>query len=539
MAEKIVLRNKEAREKLKRGVDLCADLVGSTMGPWGRNIAIEWIGKWPHFVDDGVTVARKIEVGDETENLGILTLVNAATTTDDDIGDGTTAAVVLARAIINDVFKKLDDNEGLLGGSNFNVVQAYKDINEWAEKVIEEIDRRKKLIETEEELIKIATISAKDKHLGELIGKMMWKLGKNGHVTVEDSYIDGIEADVIEGLHFYGKPAADFMLGEHKEAKMENVPIFVTNYTIEDLGQFYRMKAGIKDLTIDDFIKSGQRELVFIAPDFGQVFLKEAFGNFRHRGIKLLALKVKSLTDDQIEDIAVYVGSTFVDKRKDHKLNQATKEDWGRASFVSYSKEKVAILGGKGKKEDIEKRVEDLKIQRKKEEDDLFQKKLDRRISALSQGVGIIKIGSDSDIRKIFLVKKAEDSKNSCRAALEDGIVKGGGLCLKEIAEALPENILTEALKSPYNQIQYNAGGNLKIGDEVIDAASVIKTSLRNAASVASTFIMCGGSIATKRRDLFDDMVANMREDERFKSLLPEKDREKETDEWRENAANF
>lgn len=537
--EKIILFGKEAREKLKKGLDICADLVGSTMGPWGRNVAIEWIGKWPYYVDDGVTVARKIELKDETENLGLLTLVNAATRTDDDVGDGTTAAIVLARAIIDDVFKKLNEEEGLIGGKKFNVVDGYKEINKWAKKVIEEIDKRKRLIETEKDLISIAEIAAKDKELGEMIGKIMWKLGKNGHITVEDSYIEGIKAEIIEGLYFYGKPAADFMFDEHKEAKLENVPILITNYTIDNLVQFFRMKSGQKELAVDEWIKEGQKDLVFIAPDFGQTFLKECFGNFKHRNIRLLALKVKSLTDDQIEDIAIYCGADFIDTRKDYKLNQIEKSNWGKADFVSYSKEKVTILGGKGRKENIDKRIQDLIVQKEQEEDELFQKKLDRRISALSQGVGIIKIGSESDIRKMYLVKKAEDAKNSAKLAFEDGIVKGGGLCLKEISEELPENILTSALKAPYRQIQENAGGELEIGDDVYDAAMVIKTSLRNAASVASTFIMCGGSIATKRRDLFDDMLSNMRQDERFKSLLPERDREKETDEWRENAANF
>ena len=539
MAEKIVLFDKEARDKLKRGVDVCANLVGSTMGPWGRNVAIEWIGKWPHFVDDGVTVARKIELKDETENLGLLALVNAATTTDDDIGDGTTAAVVLARAMIDEVFNQLNIQDNVFEKGKFNVVQAYREINEWTEKVIAEVDKRKKLIETEEDLIRVATISAKDKKLGEMIGKTMWKLGVNGHVTVEDSYVEGIEAEVIEGLHFYGKPAGDFMYDQHKEAKMENVPILVTNHNIEDLNQFMRRKGGTDGLAINDWVMKGQKDIVLIAPDFGQLAIKQCSDGFQKANVRILALKVKSLTDDQIEDVAIYCGSTFVDKRKNQYLNQIAEGDWGKADFLTYSKEKVAILGGKGNKETIQKRVDDLKIQRKKEDDELFQKKLDRRISALSQGVGLVKIGTESDIKKIYLVKKAEDAKNSARAALEDGIVKGGGLCLKEIAEELPENILTEALKAPYNQIQQNAGGDLEIGEDVIDAAKVIKTSLRNAASVASTFIMCGGSIATKRRDLFDDMVANMREDERFKSLLPEKDREKEDDSWRKNAANY
>lgn len=537
--KKIVHSGKEARDKLKKGIDLCADMVGTTMGPWGRNIAIEWTGKWPHYVDDGVTVARKLEVDDETENLGLLTLVNAATTTDDDAGDGTTAAVVLARAMISEVFSRIDEEESLIGGSKFNVPQAYRDINQWTDKVIEEIDKRKKPIETEADLIRVATISAKDDKLGEMIGKMMWKLGKNGHVTVEDSYVEGIQADVIEGLHFYGKPAAEFMLDEKREAKLENSPILVTNRTINDLAQFTREKGGIKDLAINDLIANGQRDLVFIAPDFGNTFLTEAYGNFNKRQIRLLAIKAKSLTDDQLEDISIYCGATFIDGRKDHKLNQITQEDWGRANFLTYSKEKTAILGGGGDKETIEKRVEDLKAQRVKEEDDLFKKKLDRRISALSQGVGVIKVGTESDIKKIHLIKKAEDAKNSARAALEDGIVKGGGLTLKEIAEELEDNIITTALKAPYEQIKKNAGGEIEIGEDVIDAASVIKTSLRNAASVASTFIMTDGSIAVKRRDLMDDLLDNIKEDQRFEQRLPPRDREKETDEWREQASNF
>ena len=537
MAVKIIHRGKQAREKLKRGIDLAADLIGATMGPWGRVIAIEWIGKWPHFTDDGSTVAGKIEVEDETENIGVMTIADAAKKTDYGAGDGTTTAAVLTRAIISDVFKKLDTETHIIGGNPFNVVQAYKDIKFWAGKVIEEIDKEKKNIETKEDLDRVCIISAKSEELGMKVSDMMWRMGKNGHITIEDSTIPGIDAQVVDGLHFYGKPAADFMFDEKQEAKLSNVPVFVTNDKVEGLPQFFRSNKP-DDMCFNDFIKGGQKEMVVIAPDFGKDFMDECLGNWNLRRIRILAIKVKSLTPEQIEDIAVYTGANFIDSRRGHKFSQSTQSDWGTITQIKYSRDRVSIIGGGGTKEVVERRVEDIKNLLKKEDDDLFQKKYERRISALSGGVGIIRVGG-SEIEKIYIIKKLEDAKNSARLAMEDGIIRGGGIVLKEIAERFEENILTNALKSPYEQIQTNAGGFLEIGEDVFDAAKVTKEAVKNACDTAATFIMVGGSIATKRRDLFDDMLDNMREDERFKSLLPSRDRDKEQDSWREKAANY
>lgn len=539
MAVKIINLGQAARVKLKRGIDLAADLIGATMGPWGRVIAIEWIGKWPHFTDDGSTVAGKIEVEDETENIGVMTIADAAKKTDYAAGDGTTTAAVLTRAIIEEVFKKLDtQTKGhVIGGNPFNVVQAYKDIKFWAGRVIEEIDKEKKNIETKEDLDRICIISAKSDELGMKVSDMMWKMGKHGHITIEDSTISGIDAQVVDGLHFYGKPAADFMFDEKLEAKLANAPILVTLDKVDGLPQFFRSTRP-DDMCFNDFIKKGQKEIVVVAPDFGKDFIDECLGNWNLRRIRILALKVRSLTPEQVEDIAIYTGATFIDSRKGHKFNQVTEEDFGEANQIKYSRERVSVIGGRGTKEAVEKRVADIKALLAKEDDDLFQKKYERRMSALSGGVGIIRVGG-SEIEKIYIIKKLEDAKNSARLAMEDGMIRGGGIVLKEIAERLEENILTEALKAPYEQIQVNAGGFLEIGDDVFDAAKVTKEAVKNACDTAATFIMTGGSIATKRRDLFDDMLANMREDERFKELLPPPDRDRETDAWREKSGNY
>ena len=535
---KIVLQGKEAREKLKKGVDVCVNMVGATMGPWGRNIAIEWVNRWPYFVDDGVTVARKLEVDDETENLGLLALVNAATRTDDDAGDGTTAAVVLGGAIINEVFKKVDDDEGVVGGARYNVVQAYKDINHWAKIVLEEIDKVKKPITKKEELERVAVISAKDEELGKVIAEMMWKLGKYGFIKVEDSFIRGVHHEIVEGLHFNGRHVADFMANAKKEVEAVDVPVIVTNYKIQNLSQFLRTAGKPRDFIFEDLNKQGKTEIVIISPEFSNETIVQFWQNQRS-GYKFIAISAKSLTNEQMEDVAVYTGASFIDMNKGYKLNQIAPEDLGKARKFLSAREKVSISGGGAAKEIVEKRVEALRDQLAKEDDDLFRKKLERRISALSGGVGLISIGSESDIRKNYLIKKAEDAKNSARAALEDGIIRGGGLVLKEIAERLPENILTKPLKVPYETIQENAGGHLEIAEDVFDAASVIKTAIKNACSVASVFIMTGGSIATKRKNLMDDLMAQIKEDERFQQKLPPKDQEKETDAWRENAGEF
>ena len=225
--------------------------------------------------------------------------------------------------------------------------------------------------------------------------------------------------------------------------------------------------------------------------------------------LKILAIKTAALTDKQLEDIAIYTGATFFDvANKDVQIDKATKEDFGYAVKVITDEDETIIIGGRGTKEEVEARIQDLKTERETVEDTpTFQKKLERRIASLSAGVGKIKVGATTDIERMYLKHKIEDAVNSSKVALEEGVVKGGGLALKEIADELPEgDILKESIKAPYEKIQENSGGELKIGKDILDPVKVVRVAFENACSMAGTFITTGGAVCWKRDDLEDKL---------------------------------
>src|SRR3990167_2317969 len=529
---KIIKSGKEARDAIKRGIDACANLVKTTLGPAGRNVLIWRQNQWPLSTDDGVTIAKKMDVVDETENLGLLTFVNGSIRANDIAGDGTTSTIIIAQKIIEEAFQQLD-----LSDSTFlkDIVIDSKGLSDEilrrGEEVCEKLDAMKKPIETREQLIRVAQIAVKDKEMGEVIGDMVWKLGRYAYVSVEDSYGSKIESDIINGLNFNGKPVVDWTFNDKREIDFPDTGIIVTNQEILDGFDFIRKVGEKQPAILLELLNSGTKTCVIFAPKFSIESMHQ-FAKWWAGGYNIIPIKVPSLTNEQLEDVAIYTGSTFVDTQKGSTISRLVLSDIGKAIRVHLKDEKVSLYGGGGTKQATEKRVEALKKQLEKEEDDLFKKKMERRLSALSCGIGKIRVGSDTDVKKGYLVKKIEDGVRATICAFEEGIIQGGGIPLKEIAESMDKNILTEALKAPHEQLKINGGKDFTVNEGVFDPIKVTKTAVKMACSVASMMVMTEGTIALKRLSLMDDLQAGIRTDKRFEDKIPERDLEKDRDDY-------
>ena len=523
---KIVNSNsEEVRAKLFTGVNKAADIVRITLGPAGRNVAIQKIGTWPLITNDGVTVLKKIELEDEIENEGAIYLANAAARTSEIAGDGTTTTAVLVQRIINDI-QKSKPQEG-------KYPTLRKEIHEWKDKVIEEIEKRAKTIETEEELYAVALSAGEDEAMAHEIAKIAHRIGAEGFIAVDDSGFTETKYETIDGMYarhvkvHYAHTVTNQAKGEAVLDKEGDayVPLIITNYDFTTGGEIYeRPSSG--DGIIKKLQKVGYKRVAIIAPKFddnaGRLFLKIA----QETGFMIVPLKASALTTDQLEDIAVYTGGKFIDKHTNDSVAYMEVSDCGRAEKVTANPFHTIIIGGQGNKEKVAKRITEIEQKIKDEQLVRMRKKMERRISSLKGGFGIITVGAETDVERMDKKRKIENAVNSTLAALDEGIVRGGGITLKEIAEELPHNVLTSALKAPYEQIQENAGEPFEVPENIYDAVKVTKTALKKACSIAGELIMVGGTIATKRKTLFDELQDQIIHDKRLDHNMPPKDRD-------------
>lgn len=503
---KLVERGSSARKKLKQGMNTVYDTVKDTLGPAGRNVVIEEKApKKPTITNDGISIAKRIVLKDEFEDLGGQILVNAALKTNDKVGDGTTTSMVLGMNIINEAFKEVGDQE-LDVSIKSNVMDIKRKIDENRIKVLEELDKMKKPVKNLEELTKVATAAVEDPEMGRVIAEMIDKIGVDGYITVESGFKDMVIPETIQGMKL---PVSylDSILAtnDRKEAIREDVRILVTNRDIEKQ----------KDLIpiMQKLLREGIQELVVFAPKFDKPVRPLIYFNVSSGKFYTLAVKSASLTDEQFEDLAIYTGAKFFDKREGEAGELGDKvsvKDLGKAQKIRVNEDDTVIIGGKGKASDVKAHIEKLKGNLEEEKTKPFQNKIKQRIASMSSGVGVIKVGAKTDVERNYIRLKVEDGVYATKAAVEDGVVPGGGLALKKVSEKLPKNILTEALKSPYNQIQENAGGKLKIGKDVLDPVKVVKTAFENACSMASVFITIESAVANECRDLEDNFQQAM-----------------------------
>lgn len=510
------LIGKKALDAVYRGVNHVLDAVGRTYGPEGRNALLfrTW-NRGSRITNDGVTVSECQEPKNQHERLAAEAFKEASRKTNEKVGDGTTLTTVLAGKLFNDVYHLISQQDSPIrvgGVSSVGVMTIKRTILQEAEKIKEKIKESAKKIESLEELERIATISVEDGKLGKVIASMAWEVGVDGFIDVVEGYKGEIETEVIKGMRFPAKvPAKGFVNNSARfEMIAKDCPVFITNYALDNAVQLGQ--------ALDGFLKNNPK-LIIIAPSFSESTLTALFtsmygiGNqgqkVKKPGVDLFPVAVPSLRTEQLEDLAVYCNARFIDKNKGHKLqgvspssfgfleklvvkDSEAKEDAmaiGGRGTISIPDDKIEVIGAEGsiKKTPIEGRIDILKAQLEETREVKFKKLLERRIASMGSAVGVVRVGDSTEASSLYQKLKIEDAVYACKAALRGGYVRGGGLCLKEIADELPEdNILRPTLLAPYEQIQTSFDGGLEIGEDIIDPAEAIFYAVEHATQVVA-----------------------------------------------------
>ena len=517
MAKQIQYKE-QAREALKRGVDKIANAVKVTLGPKGRNVVLDKGFGAPTITKDGVTVAKEIELKDKFENIGAELIKEVASKTGDIAGDGTTTATVLAQAIVADGFSAVNS------GANPMVLK--RGIDKAVDWVTKFLNQKKKTVTGYEKIKEVASISANDPEIGKLIAEVFKEVGKDGVVTVEESQTFGLDKEIVEGVQFDRGYISPYMITntERMEAVYEDPYILITDRKISSVADIVPL--------LEKISHSGKRELIIIADELEGDALATLVVNKLRGVFSALAVKSPGFGDrkkEMLEDIAVVTGGQVVSEEKGMKLESVEMAMLGRAHRVVATKDNTVVVGGKGKKADIDKRVEQIRGLISKTTSEFDREKLQERLAKLSGGVAVIKVGAVTETELKEKKFRIDDAVAATRAALEEGIVAGGGIALFEAAKALTAKaagvsefgdeargvaIIKQVLERPLRAIAENAGKDsnevlekvtkleagmgfdantgeyvdmIKAG--IIDPLKVVKTALINAASVASLIL--------------------------------------------------
>jgi len=403
----------------------------------------------------------------------------------------TTATTILGGTLFNEIYKDLDETQNVFTGKKKSVVSLKKEILAEAEKVKEAIKAQAKKIETLEDLEKVSIISVKDEALGKLVAKIAWEVGVDGFIDVVEGYKGEIETEVIKGMRFAAKvPAKAFVNNPARfEMVMTDTPILITNHGLSNAGDIAQAVNEIGKTTT---------KLAIVAPSFSENVLVN-FVNAAKGGYFIYPILAPALRTEQLEDLAIYCGAKFIDKNKGNKLQNVRSIDLGQIEKAvikdTETREDAVITGGKGtyevvnSKSEVEKRIEVLKGQLEETKQEQFKKLLERRIASMASAVGVIRVGDSTQASSLYRKLKIEDAVYACRAALRGGYVKGGGLCLKEISDTLPEgHILKKTLLTPYEIIQESTGG-IDISENVIDPADAMYYAVEHATQVVANLI--------------------------------------------------
>ncbi len=460
MAKQVIF-DEQVRSALKRGVDIVAAAVKVTLGPKGRNVALDKSWGGPTITNDGVSIAKEITLADKFENMGASIVKEVATKTNDKAGDGTTTAVVLTQAIIHEGLKRT-----ALGA---NAMMVRRGIEAAARDAVEELKKMAREVKGKNDIRQVATISAESEELGKIIADTVEKVGKDGVVTVEESQSFGIESDFVDGMEFDKGYVSAYMItnAERMEAETKDAAILITDKKIST----------VKDILplLEKVAASGKKELVIIADDVDGEALATFVVN-KLRGIfSVLAVKAPGYGDrkkEMLTDIAITVGATVITDDLGISLEKAELSMLGRANRVVATKDSTIVVGGKGKKSEIEARVSQLRKQVENTDSKFDKEKLEERIAKLSGGVAVIRVGAATETEMKYLKDKIEDAVNATKAAIAEGIVPGGGAALAKVGEKLGKKIdakahdeytvgyriLVSALSAPLLQIARNAG---------------------------------------------------------------------------------
>ncbi len=462
MAKKI-LYNEDARKALKRGIDAVADAVKITIGPRGRNVVLDKGYGSPTITNDGVSIAREISLKDKFENMGVEIIKEVASKTNDLAGDGTTTATILTQAIVAEGMKHTTMGMNAMG-IRFGIEAAAKD-------VVASLRKLATPIKSDEEVKQVATIAAESPELGAIIAGTIKKVGKDGVVTVEESQSTSLESEIVEGIEFDKGYVSAYMITnpERMEAVFNDPAILLTDKKISTVKEVLPL--------LEQLANSGKKDLVIIAEDVDGEALTTFVVNKLRGTFNVLAIKAPGYGDrkkEMLQDIAVTVGATVVSEDLGIKFESATLAMLGKARKVISTKDNTIIVGGKGKKADITERIEQLKKQRDATDSKYDKEKMDERIAKLSGGVAVIRVGAATETEMKYLKLKIEDAVNATKAAIEEGIVAGGGVALVRAARDVERSfllrknmtkeqelgyaIVLKALESPLKQIAVNSG---------------------------------------------------------------------------------
>lgn len=473
---KVIKRGIEAKEALKRGIDFSADCVKLTLGPSGRNGMIGKKFESPEITNDGISIAKAIVLDDEIENMGARKVEEVGSMTDDNVGDGTTTATVLLQAVMNEGFKRLDAE---FGKKKVDPIIVKKEIDEACKKVVEELKKLAKPIKTKKDLEQVAFVSVENRSLAQLIAALFDKIGKDGTVRIEDGGFD-TDSEIVEGMEIgTGYFSPDMANNDERELVLNNVKLLITNSPIDKISQL--------DNLAQKLLGADIKELVIVADNISKD-AQDAFVVHKLKGnITIHAIRPTWFTlKERYADLAARFGGVFFDKDKSLFIETADVNHLGTITKMVANKDKTILIGGSG---DTKQRVKELKAELKKTSGAFDKKKIEDRIASLSGGIGIIRVGGTTDTERGYWKKKIIDAVGATHSAMDEGVVKGGGVTLKLLAEKMPKNILTEALKTPYNQIMDNAGGVFEVGDDIIDPVKITRVSLQNACSLAGLIL--------------------------------------------------
>jgi chaperonin GroEL len=532
---KQILYSEEARRELKAGVDKLANAVKVTLGPKGRNVVLDKGYGGPSITNDGVTIAKEIELENRVENMGAEIIKEVASKANDVAGDGTTTAVVLAQALVSEGLKNV--------AAGANPLAIRRGIEKGTVAVVEALKGMSKKIANKEEIAQVAIISAEDPELGNLIAEVMEEVGKDGVVTVEESQTFGLSKEIVKGMQFDKGYISPYMVTnpEKMEAVLEEPMILITDKKISSIHDILPL--------LEKVAKLGKKEMVIICDDLDGDALATLVVNKLRGVLNVLAIKAPGFGDrkkETMEDIAVVTGGTVITEEKGLKLDATELAMLGKARKIVSTKDETIIIGGKGKKQDIETRIGQIKNEISRSTSDFDKEKLQERLGKLSGGVAVIKVGALTEVEQRAKKDKADDALSATKAALEEGIVAGGGVALVRAAATLEKiklegdekigiDILRRALEEPLRMIAQNAAmegsvvveevkknkGNYGFNAQtmqyedlmqagVVDPTKVTRSALENAVSGATMLLTTEAVVVELPKEKDDKAMGGM-----------------------------
>ena len=513
MAKQIIF-DEAARKKLKSGIDQITNAVKVTLGPRARHVVLDKGFGAPEVCDDGVTITKEIELKDKVENLGAEIIKEVAEITNDVAGDGTTTAVVLSKALIEEGLKNV--------AAGADPLSLKRGIEKGLAIVVDNLKKMAKPISKQEEIAQVATISALNPEIGNMIAEVFSEVGKDGVITVEESKKFGLEKEIVKGLQFDRGYLSPYMItnAERMESVLEDPYILVTDKKISALTEIVPI--------MEKIVQTGNKELVIIAEEVEGEALATLVVNKLRGVFNALAIKAPGFGDrrkEMLQDISIVTGAQLISEELGLKLENVELKQLGRARKIVSEKEKTTIIDGQGDKKEIDKRVQQIRSEITHTESDFDKEKLQERLAKLAGGVAVIKVGAATEVEQKAKQRKTEDALNATRAAIEEGVLPGGGTALLRCIGALENNDLTgdektglsiikKALEAPIKQIAENAGmdgaivvqevkskdGNygfnaqdLNYGDlialGIVDPTKVVRSALQHAASAAAMLL--------------------------------------------------